>query len=200
MIVTEIEALTKTRYNIYIDEVFAFVLYKGELSKYQVRKEHEITEETISRIKDEVLIKRAKLRAMHLLNAMPRTEHQLREKLVQNGYPEDVTDTAISYVKSFGYINDEAYIRNFVINKRANKSKREIKMLLGQKGVKGEQVDFILEELYQEESEADTIRRIMEKKHWELSEMDEKQRQKMYGYLMRKGFSYEEIRKALAKA
>ena len=111
-----------------------------------------------------------------------------------------MTDTAISYVKSFGYINDEAYIRNFVINKRANKSKREIKMLLGQKGVKGEQVDFILEELYQEESEADTIRRIMEKKHWEPSEMDEKQRQKMYGYLMRKGFSYEEIRKALAKA
>ena len=50
MIVTEIEALTKTRYNIYIDEAFAFVLYKGELSKYQVRKEHEITEETISRI------------------------------------------------------------------------------------------------------------------------------------------------------
>ena len=200
MIVTEIEALTKTRYNIYIDEAFAFVLYKGELSKYQVRKEHERTEETISRIKEEVLIKRAKLRAMHLLNAMPRTEHQLREKLVQNGYPEDVTDTAISYVKSFGYINDEAYIRNFVINKRANKSKREIKMLLGQKGVKGEQVDFILEELYQEESEADTIRRIMEKKHWEPSEMDEKQRQKMYGYLMRKGFSYEEIRKALAKA
>ena len=30
--------------------------------------------------------------------------------------------------------------------------------------------------------------------------MDEKQKQKMYGYLMRKGFSYEEIRKALAKA
>ena len=122
------------------------------------------------------------------------------EALTKTRYPEDVTDTAISYVKSFGYINDEAYIRNFVISKRANKSKREIKMLLGQKGVKGEQVDFILEELYQEESEADTIRRIMEKKHWEPSEMDEKQRQKMYGYLMRKGFSYEEIRKALAKA
>lgn len=200
MVVTEIEALTKTRYHIYIDETFAFVLYKGELSKYQVRKGHEITEETIARIKSEVLIKRAKLRAMHLLNAMPRTEHQLREKLAQNGYPEDVVEDAISYVKSFGYINDEAYVRNFVISKKANKSKREIKMLLGQKGVKGEQVDFILEEMYQEESEADTILRLMEKKRWVPSEMDEKQKQKMYGYLMRKGFSYEEIRKALAKA
>ncbi len=200
MIVTEIEALTKTRYNIYIDETFAFVLYKGELSKYQVRKGHEITEETIARIKGEVLVKRAKLRAMHLLNVMPRTEHQLREKLARNGYPEDVVEAAISYVKSFGYINDEAYVRNFVISKKANKSKREIRMLLGQKGIKGEQVDVILEEMYQEETEEATILRLMEKKRWIPSEMDEKQKQKMYGYLMRKGFSYEEIRKALAKA
>ena len=200
MIVTEIEMLTKTRYKIYIDEEFAFVLYKGELSKYQIRKDKEITEETIVKIKQEVLTKRAKIRAMHLLNAMPRTEYQLREKLAQSGYPEEVVETAVAYVKAFGYVNDEAYIRNFVISKQASKSKREIRMLLAQKGIKGEQIDFVLEELYQEETEADTIIRLMEKKHWKPDEMDEKQRQKMLGYLMRKGFSYEEIRKALAKA
>ena len=50
-------------------------------------------------------------------------------------------------------------------------------MLLGQKGIKGEQVDVILEEMYQEETEEATILRLMEKKRWIPSEMDEKQKQ-----------------------
>lgn len=196
MVVTNIESITKTKYRVYIDDEFAFVLYKGELFKYQIRKEEEISEEIIIRIKNEVLIKRAKLRAMHLLNAMPRTEQQLREKLVQNEYPQDVIEVAVSYVKSFGYINDEAYIRNFIMSKKGSKSKREIVMLLGQKGLRGESVDLIAEEMYAEESELSTIKEIMRKKRWNPSEMDEKEKQKMFGYLMRKGFSYEEIRRA----
>lgn len=196
MVVTNIESITKTKYRVYINDEFAFVLYKGELFKYQIRKEEEISEEIITRIKNEVLIKRAKLRAMHLLNAMPRTEKQLREKLAQNEYPEDVIEVAVSYVKSFGYINDEAYVRNFIISKKNCKSKREIIMLLGQKGLRGEPVDQIIEEMYAEESELETIKEIMRKKRWNPAEMDEKEKQKMFGYLMRKGFSYEEIRRA----
>ena len=197
MVVTNIESITKTKYRVYIDDEFAFVLYKGELFKYQIRKEEGISEEIIARIKNEVLVKRAKLRAMHLLNAMPRTEQQLREKLTQNEYPEDVIEAAVSYVKSFGYINDEAYIRNFIISRKNSKSKREIVMLLGQKGLRGEIVDNIVEEMYAEESELSTIKEIMRKKRWNPSEMEEKEKQKMLAYLMRKGFSYEEIRRAL---
>lgn len=196
MIVTDIIDITKAKARIFLDDEFAFVLYKGELFKYQIRKEEEISEEIITRIKNEVLIKRAKLRAMHLLNAMPRTEKQLREKLAQNEYPEDVIEVAVSYVKSFGYINDEAYVRNFIISKKNCKSKREIIMLLGQKGLRGEPVDQIIEEMYAEESELETIKEIMRKKRWNPAEMDEKEKQKMFGYLMRKGFSYEEIRRA----
>ena len=99
-------------------------------------------------------------------------------------------------MKSFGYINDEAYIRNFIMSKKGSKSKREIVMLLGQKGLRGESVDLIVEEMYAEESELSTIKEIMRKKRWNPSEMDEKEKQKMFGYLMRKGFSYEEIRRA----
>lgn len=196
MVVTNIESITKTKYRVYIDDVFAFVLYKGELFQYKVHKDEEISEEIIAKIKNEVLVKRAKLRAMHLLNAMPRTEQQLREKLKQNEYPEDIIDQAVFYVKSFGYINDEAYVRNFIISKRNSKSRREIVMLLGQKGLRGEVVDNIVEEMYAEESELSTLKEIMRKKHWNPSEMEEKERQKMFAYLMRKGFSYDEIRRA----
>ena len=127
MRITKIEPVTKTKYRIYIDEQFAFVLYKGELSRFRLKEESEVTEETIHTIKNDILVKRAKLRAMHLLNAMARTEAQLKQKLLQGGYPEDVVDVAIAYVKSFGYINDEAYVSNFIETRYNKKSKREIK-------------------------------------------------------------------------
>lgn len=63
-------------------------------------------------------MKRAKLRAMHLLNDMARTESQLRDKLKLGGYPSEITEAAIAYVKSFGYINDDAYIRNFIDSRK----------------------------------------------------------------------------------
>lgn len=197
MIVTKIEPITKGKYKVYVDEQFAFVLYKGELSRFQLKEEGEIAEETVRQIKNEVLLKRAKLRTMHLLNDMFRTEDQLRQKLRQNGYPEDVTDEAIAYVKSFGYINDEAYIRNFVESRKDKKSRKELYALLSQKGVKGESVDRILDEIYEEHSDRKAIYEILRKKRWNPENADDKEKQKMYGYLVRKGFRYEDIRQVI---
>lgn len=197
MRITKIEPVTKTKYRIFIDEQFAFVLYKGELSRFRIKENCEVTDETIHIIKNDILVKRAKLRAMHLLNAMARTEAQLRQKLLQNGYPEDVVDVAISYVKSFGYINDEAYVSNFIETRYNKKSKREIKALLSQKGIDSELAERMLEISYEGHSDQDAIREIIEKKRWNIEEMDIKEKQKAYAYLMRKGFKYEDVRSVL---
>ena len=47
MTVTKIEAVanTKTRYKVFLDEQFAFVLYKGELSRYHVTVGEDISED-----------------------------------------------------------------------------------------------------------------------------------------------------------
>ncbi len=58
---------------------------------------------------------------MHLLNDMWRTEAQLREKLTRNEYPADIVEAAISYVKSFGYINDYEYARSFIESRKERK-------------------------------------------------------------------------------
>lgn len=81
MIVTKIEPCTKTKFKIYLDETFAFVLYKGEVSRFCIKIGEELSPETEQKIRQEVILKRAKLRAMHLLEDMDRTEEALREKL-----------------------------------------------------------------------------------------------------------------------
>ena len=55
MIITNIEAVTKAKSRVYIDEQLAFVLYKGELYRYKIKKEEEISDETYREIIDEVL-------------------------------------------------------------------------------------------------------------------------------------------------
>ena len=134
MVVTRVEAVTKTKYKVYVDGQFAFILYKGELSRFHIAEDQELSQESYEKIRTEVILKRAKLRAMHLLNDMWRTEAQLREKLTRNEYSADIVEAAISYVKSFGYINDYEYARSFI------ESRKERKRIISVCGITGYEI------------------------------------------------------------
>ena len=59
MKVTQIVDLSKSRSKVYIEQEFAFVLYKGELRLYKIKEDAEMDEETYRTIMEEVLPKRA---------------------------------------------------------------------------------------------------------------------------------------------
>lgn len=199
MTVTKIEAVrnSKNRYKVYVDEQFAFVLYKGELSRYNVAVDEEITENIYQEIKKEVVVKRAKLRALHLLNDMGRTQMQLREKLKQSDYTEDVVEEAMRYVESFGYINDAEYARSFILNRRDRKSQKELYMQLSQKGISSDVLEMVFEECYDDDSSKEAISAIMKKKKYNPDTATGEETQKILTYLTRKGFRYEDIRQVL---
>ena len=197
MTVTKIEPVTKTRYKVYVDGQFAFVLYKGELSRYHIAEDSELEEKTYQSIRKEIILKRAKLRAMHLLNDMGRTESQLRTKLLRNDYPSDIVEEAIAYVKSFGYINDAEYTRSFIENRKEKKSKKEIYAALCQKGLPKDLIETALEECYADDDSIAAIEAIVRKKKFDPKSTDYKEMQKMMGYLVRKGFRYDDIRRVI---
>ena len=197
MTVTKIEPVTKTRYKVYVDGQFAFLLYKGELSRYHIAEDSELEEKTYQSIRKEIILKRAKLRAMHLLNDMGRTESQLRTKLLRNDYPSDIVEEAIAYVKSFGYINDAEYTRSFIENRKEKKSKKEIYAALCQKGLPKDLIETALEECYADDDSIAAIEAIVRKKKFDPKSTDYKEMQKMMGYLVRKGFRYDDIRQVI---
>ncbi|HJD02720.1 MAG TPA: recombination regulator RecX [Candidatus Mediterraneibacter excrementavium] len=197
MKVTGIEPCSKTKYKISLDGKFAFVLYKGELSRFHIREGEELSEETQQKIYSDVLLKRAKLRALHLLSDMDRTENALREKLRLGLYPQEIIDAAVEYVRSFGYLNDARYAENFVRSRQGIKSRREIRAQLLQKGVPSELIEDAFEACGEEGGEADAIRRLLEKKRFDPVCADEREIQRLYGYLARKGFSYETVRQVI---
>ena len=200
MTVSKIEPLSKSRYKVFIEGQFAFTLYKGELSRYHIAEDNRIDEEVYDILR-KLVIKRAKLRAMHLLSDMGRTESQLRTKLKQGGYPDEAVEEAIRYVKSFGYINDAEYVRSFIDSRKEKKSKKEIYAALKQKGVDSDIIEQVFEEMdYGEEDSRQAIEALMRKRNYNPDSADLKEKQKLMGYLMRKGFRYEEVTSVLNSA
>ena len=192
-----IEPVTKTKFRIYLDGQFAFILYKSELSSCCLEDGNEVTEEKIAQILSEIVLKRAKQKAMALLQNMDRTESELHSRLLMQEFPEQIVDQALQYVKSYGYINDRRYVENFIISRKSRKSKKEIYAELGRKKVDAAIIEEMMELCYEKTDSGEAIRHLLRKKHYDPESSDAAAKQKIFSYLARKGFSYGEIKKAM---
>ena len=192
MFITKIQAVTKQKYSVEINGQPAFVLYRGELSRFKIKENTELSEADYIEITEEILTKRAKKYAMHLLERMDRTELILRQKLEQAGYPEIAVEAAVAYVSSYGYINDKRYAQHYIECRKGRTGRARLKMELRQKGVQDAVIEEVLEEA-EGEDPREVIRNLVEKKRRTEGPMDEKEKRKIYGYLMRRGFSSSDI-------
>lgn len=195
MRITDVVEVSKARYKISLDHTVAFVLYKGDLSVYQIRVGNELREEQYREILDQVLDKRAKLRALNLLKARPYTEYCLRRKLREGFYPEEIIDRAIEYVKQFRYVDDARYCMDYIEYHQATESRRRMRQKMQEKGISGELFDHVyscIPETY-EEPERIQIEAFLSKRHYSEC-MDAKEKNKLMQSLLRKGYPFELIR------
>lgn len=134
--------------------------------------------------------RKARQKAMRLLEHMDRTEKGLAEKLMQAGFSGEAVQNAIDYVKSFGYINDDRYARNYISSRLDTKSKQRILQDLSRKGIDRETVQKAWEEteMLEEPDEREVLRKAVEKKYPADTELDEREMRRLYGYLARRGF------------
>lgn len=199
-IITGVTEFSKGRYKIEIDGQFRFVLYRGELHTYHIEVGESISDGVLNEILTEVLPKRAKLRSMNLLKSRTYTEHQLREKLKQGLYPEEVIDEAVEYVKSYQYIDDRRYAKDYIVYYSDSRSRGRIEQDLYKKGIDKDLIRAVYEEDLAEEKLTDEtvlIEKWLAKKNYQRETADYQERQKMGAFLYRKGFSLDSIEKVL---
>lgn len=152
----------------------------------------ETEEKSEEEIKEEV--RRAKLRALHLLTAMDRTEANLREKL-EASYCEEAVEEAIAYVKSFGYLDDDRYVKTYIESKSRTKSRKQIEQeLIFNKGVSKEAVQRGFEKAQMADI-TEVIEKYMQKRKIDPENCDYEQKQKFFAYMLRKGFQIEDLKR-----
>ena len=199
MYITEMVPLSGKRskkVRISIDGGTDIVLYKKEAARYGMEVGAEIMDGVWEQLIQEVFIPRARARAMHLLEKQDRTRAGLKKKLREGGYPDEAIDKAISYVESYHYIDDARHAASYVRYHQYGKSRRRIEMDLKAKGVSAETIERAIETEFTA-SEEDMIRRTLEKRHYDHETADVRERQRMYRFLVGRGFAYEDIDRVL---
>lgn len=199
MRIQSIIELDKKKKKICLDSGECFALYYGEIRKYHLIEGMELKDSVYQEI-EEILKKRARERMLYLLKDSDKTEKQIREKLEGSYYTQNVIEEAVAFGKKYHYIDDERYAENFLEGKKGKLSRKELEYKLLQKGISKE----ICRRLYEstgdgEAQEEEAIERILRRKNVNFSEMNREECQKIYAYLMRKGFSYDTILKKVSE-
>lgn len=200
MRVTRLEELSRSRSRVFIDQEFAFVLYKGELRTYHVCEGEELVREDYDEITGKVLPRRAKLRAMNLLKSREYTTKQLHDKLKEGCYPEAVIQQALDYVAGYHYIDDLRYAETYISDHEETRGRKRIEQDLINRGIDRITMEKAWQQWEQKggiQDEEAMIRRLLEKRHYDPETADFKEQRKNYGFLMRRGFSQDAIRRVL---
>ena len=196
MQILEITKEKKGKILVHTDGVDCFPLYEKEADAWGIREGAELSRETWEELCSEILKKRVIRRAMFLLQQMDRTESQLRRKLAEGHYPEELIDEAVAYVESWHYIDDFRYACTYIRCHQAEKSRIQLKLALVKRGVPSELIDRAFEEEYAD-NEEELIAKLLEKKHYDPEQMDQKEKYKICQFLLRKGFSISKIKRQM---
>jgi len=189
--VTEITPKDRKRSLVRLADGAALPLYLGEIRRYHIEEGQPIAEEAWEALQ-KTLIKRVRLRALHLLDKSDRTSGELREKLTQAGYPAYLADNAVDYVSSYGYVNDVRYARTYIEQKSGKKSTREMRQYLAGKHISRDIIDEALAET--ETDDATALRRLAARKAAQIKPQDAAGWQKVVRYLAGHGYVYGDIR------
>lgn len=194
--VNNYEALGKGRYRVTFDNGVSCILYRSEAAQLSIEVQCSLTDENYDYLINEIVGKRAKKRAMHILEQMDRTEHQLREKLAKGEYPQECIDSAVEYVKKYRYLDDERFASSYVRYHQKKLSRQQLSVKLSQKGVSKDIIAEALEMEY-EADDGEKIRNLLSKRHFDPDNTDRQENNKIYQYILRRGFKSSDILKEM---
>lgn len=194
--VNNYEALGKGRYRVAFDNGVSCILYRSEAAQLSIEVQCSLTDENYDYLINEIVGKRAKKRAMHILEQMDRTEHQLREKLARGEYPQECIDSAVEYVKKYRYLDDERFASSYVRYHQEKLSRQQLSVKLTQKGVSKDIIAEALEMEY-EADDGEKIRNLLSKRHFDPDNTDRQENNKIYQYILRRGFKSSDILKEM---
>jgi len=198
LIVTELKRRGKgENYYLYLDgELFGCVMLEI-LHKFKIKEGKEISSDELEVIKEENDKLTCFNKALSYISSRLKTEKQMRDYLKKNNYCNSAIELAIEKLKNYGYLNDEYYAKTFSEINSMSKGKLYLKRELYQKGVSESIINKTIGEI---EGEEDACLKITQK--WLRGKslpLEKKDLQKLYRFLLSRGFEYETVRSVTYK-
>ncbi|MEF2096891.1 recombination regulator RecX [Bacillus sp. CFBP9009] len=189
----------KDRYNIFVDEKYAFSVDEEVLLKFHLKKGMELDDLLLAEIQFHDEIQKAFTDALNYLSYRMRSESEIRLYLKKKETEEPIIKEAIHKLYSFNYLDDlefaKAYVRTHVNG--GNKGPTTLKLELKEKGVQEKLVVEALKE-YPYDIQIEHARKLAGKAVKKEKNISERAlRLKVEQTLLRKGFPRDVIYEAL---
>ena len=154
----------------------------------------EITQDEWECLTDSIYYKKAVDKCYDLLSRRDHSVKELKTKLLRT-VDEKNADKAIEKMLELGYLDDEKYARNLVkyLAQTRNMSKNHIKQEMFKRGIPNEIIILVMED-YEFDNVSCVVDLILTKYRNKLNNEDGNK--KVIASLMRKGFSYSDIKNA----
>ena len=138
-------------------------------------------------------------KALRLLAVRDRTEQELRERFLRDGYEEKETEDTLLWLKDIGYIDDAKTAKGMVEyhNRFRPLGRRGLEYQLRRKGVDNAIVDEVLNSA---DKDFDMALELAGKRAQSLSRLPvEAQKRRLASFLQRRGFSWDIVRRVIAQ-
>jgi regulatory protein len=196
MKVTDIKQQSKTagRYSIFIDGKFSFGLSENALLDSGIRIGKEYSKQELKDLQDSAKSDKAYNRTLGLIARRQRSEWEVRDYLKRKEYESELIDQIVQRLYANRWLDDEAFARMWVENRRLLKSSstRRLQQELKAKRVPDDVIKNVLAEDATDEQQL--LKDLIDKKRRQTRYQDP---QKLMAYLIRQGFNYSDIKEAL---
>ncbi|NDO46525.1 regulatory protein RecX [Clostridium sp. ASF356] len=184
------------RYSVFVNDSFAFGLPMEDITYFKLKEGEEITQSKYDFIKNELIYVKAQDTALYYIGYKMRTEKEVRVKLLEKGFTEDIIERVINFLIEYHYVDDEKYCESYIKQRlRCNpKGSYVLKMELKQRGIKDSIICRVIEQSNIDEF-SDAVK-LLEKKCFYLEEIDEKEKKRLISFLQRRGYSYDIIKES----
>lgn len=192
-----IQKRNKERVNIFVDN--QFVVAVTVLAAATLKKGQYLSDADIERLKDADEFDKAYNKAIRFLGFRPRSEAEVERYLHDKEYPPEVVARTIERLRSEQYLDDEAFARFWLENRERfrPRGRQALRYELNQKGLDRQVIETALADL----DEAESAWVALENKFYRWRNLDEQTfKQKVMGFLSRRGFNYETASQAANRA
>ena len=182
------------RLNVYLDGSFAFGLETAVAATLKVGQT--LTPEQITSLQQQDEVSKAKEKAVQLISRRPRSNAEIEHNLRTKGFDAVVIEQVITRLQEVGLLDDAAFARYWVDQRDTFKPRSHLALRqeLQQKGVARPIIEAALQDVDQTAA-AQRAAQKQANRYAHLSEEDF--RQKLGGFLQRRGFHYEIIQQVI---
>ena len=175
---------------------FIRTCYLQLLPVHEVVVGRELSDEEVDDLVTAGLTFAAEKAAVNYLERAEQSRYLLTIKLKKKEHTEGAISKALDYLEERGFLSDVRYAQAWLRNRSINHTEGRNRLLSGllAKGINRKIISEVLDEYFESVSQDDVLERAIEKCHrlGKSQEATEK-------YLLRKGFSYKEMKSKMSK-